>query len=300
MTLPVSSSTTAESREVHATFSHALFPRRVLACLSMSPRAPLVAAQALHLAEAQGTTCQFLHVTQGQQDTGPLLRDALREANLDHVPLIVRRGKPHVVIREVVREFDIDLVVAGVLNRRATLRRHIQALAGRIASSLPCSVMLLTHPEAEPPRFKRCVLSVDFDDLSRNMLMQVTPWGRALGVKFWHVVHEYNPRDYFLPRETVPAESRAARTQRLKRLTDSIDWGDAVPQHLCITNRHGGDAIWYAQVQRADLLCLPISPRTQRFWERMFTFRLDIDVHALPCAMLLYRDAAASAEDDES
>src|SRR5690606_35941051 len=151
-------------------------------------------------------------------------------------------GKAQPVITQVVQEQDIDLVVAGVLNRQASFRRHVQAVAGQIASRVPCSVLLLTHPQIEPPALERCVVSVDFDNLSGRMLRAILPWGRALGIRQWHIVHEYDPRDYYMPRSNAPAESRAARARRLGAFIRPFNWSGLHPHTLCLTNRHGGDA----------------------------------------------------------
>ncbi|HEX7010088.1 MAG TPA: universal stress protein [Phycisphaeraceae bacterium] len=268
-------------------------PRRILACLSLSSRTPAIAAEAWRIAQAIQAECCFLHVGPADSQAQAYLRHALAQAKVPHdIPLWLFEGKPPRTVEQVVRQHRFDLVVAGVLNRQATFSRHFRSVAGRIAASSPCSVLLLTDPRVERQPFKRIVAAVDFDDLSRAMLSTALAWGRREGVEHWHIVHEYDPSGFYsLPGRPEP-RSRTEQLHRLEEFIRPFDWSGIHLQRQCLLNKHGCDAVWYAQTMRADMLCLPLSARRQGFWERMLRFRLDVDIHALPCAVLLYRKTA--------
>lgn len=272
---------------------HHRYPQRVLACLSRSERAPAIAAEAWRIAQANGATCQFLHVGENEADARAHLRGVLAEARVpSEAPLWLHRGKPRHVIAQMVRRHEIDLVIAGVLNRHTTLNRHLCSIAGQIVSTVPCSVLLLTEPHVQQRPWTRMAAAVDFDELSHEMLGSILPWSRREDVRHWHIIYEYDPSGFFSQLDNLEAVSRAARLRRLEAFIRAFDWSGQYVQHQCVLNKHGCDALWYAQQIKADLLCLPLSHRRQDFWARVQRFRLDVDIHALPCAVLLFRQNA--------
>ena len=287
---------TASQPSVHSWSDHQhqrRSPQHVLACLSRSGRAPAIAAEAWRIAQANGATCQFLHVGENDADAHARLRDVLAAARVPpEAPLWLHRGKARHVIPQMVRRHEIDLVIAGVLNRHTTLNRHLCSIAGQIVATVPCSVLLLTEPQVEREPWKRIVATVDFDELSREMIASVLLLGRREDVRHWHIIHEYDPGGFFSQLDNLEAVSHAARLRRLEAFIRAFDWSGQYVQHQCLLNKHGCDALWYAQTMKADLLCLPLSHRRQEFWARVRRFRIDVDIHALPCAVLLFRDNA--------
>lgn len=269
-----------------------VFPRRVLACLSGSSRTSAIMAEAWRLARATGATCTFLHAGPAQAATLTDLREAMATAGVPpDLPLLVREGDPAAVVRRVAEEERIDMVVAGILGHSATLSQHFHSIAGRIAVAAPCSVLLLTHPQLHRPPRERFAASVDFDQASLRMLGAVRVWGRREGIRLWHVLHEYDARGFYSPLNASVNETPASRTRRLGALIRRFDWTGMNLKSLCLPNRHGCDALWYAHAARVDVLCTPVTPRRQRFWERMLRFNIDVDLDALPPAILLFRHA---------
>lgn len=277
------------------------FPRRILACVADSPRAAAVAAEAWRLARVAGGECLLLHAGPVLPRTMASMQRVAATAGVPpNTPIIVREGNPAEVVRDVGLAEGADMVVAGVLGRRTTLSGHLRSVAGRIASSAPCPVLLLTDPQRERPPFERFAVSVDFDALSRRLLTDVVAWGKSEGVRRWHILHEYDERGFYSPLNAAAPESQASRTRRLGEFIRGIDWRGLHVKRLCLPNRHGCDALWYAKAVRADVLCLPVSPRRASFWQRMLRFRIDIDVETLPSAILLYRDRETPSLDDPS
>lgn len=267
------------------------FPQRLLVCLPRSSRASAIAAEAWGIAQAVGAECQFLHIGTSDDNTQAYLRRALTHADVPaSVSLQVCAGKPHRVVRQWVQRHGIDLVIAATSSRHTSFLRHLCSTAGRIATAAPCSVLLLTEPALERRPLGRFVVSVDFDDPSRTMLAHVLHWGRCEQAEQWHLIHEYDPSGFYSLLSRLEPESASRRMVRLGEFIRPFDWSGRHLHRLCLYNKQGCDAIWYADAVRADVLCLPMSARRQAFWERILRFRLDLDVPALPRAILLFRN----------
>ncbi|MFA9479757.1 universal stress protein [Phycisphaerales bacterium AB-hyl4] len=276
------------------------FPQRVLVYLPRSPRAAALAAEAWAIAQGAGAECQFLFIGPHDDDTRHDLRRALARAQVpSSVPLQIRTGKLRRVIRQVVQKHGIDLVITDTTSRHTTFLRHLCSTAGQIVTAAPCSVLLLIEPALERRPLERFVVSVDFDDSSRTMLGSVLHWGRCEQAEQWHLIHEYDPSGFYSLLSRLEPESPSRRMVRLGNFIRPFDWSGLHIHRLCLCNKHGCDAIWYAEAVRADVLCLPLSARRQAFWERVLRFRLDVDVPALPRAILLFRGESGRLSDED-
>jgi len=270
------------------------FPQRILACLPRSPRAAAIAAQAWAIAQTAKAQCRFLHIGSRDDDTRKYLHGALVHAQVpSSVPVQIRDGKVPHVIRQWVQKHRIDLVITATTSSRTTFLRHLCSTAGRIVTAAPCSVLLLTDPALERRPLERFAVSVDFDDPSRAMLASALHWGRCEQAEQWHLIHEYDPSGFYSFLRCLEPESPSRRMVRLGEFIRPFDWSGRHIHRLCLDNKHGCDAIWYAEAVGADVLCLPMSARRQAFWERVLRFRLDVNVPPLPRAILLFRSPAS-------
>jgi len=266
------------------------FPQRIVVCLSRSPRAAAIAAEAWHFAQSAGASCVFLHTGRIEADTATDLRDAMHAAGIPHdVELVMRQGSPHVMAHRFARERGADMIIAGVLQRSTSLAQHMQSVAGRLAVSAPCSVLLLAHPQLQPQPY-RCALAVaDFDALTRRMFDRLAAMPSLAGVRSWNMVTERQGLAW-------PMGIRLSRTRNEQMRRGLEEFASSLPLqnirvHMADIERGDGcEFLWYANAARADIACVPLSDRRLRFWERLLRFEIEIDVNELPRALLLYRE----------
>lgn len=272
-------------------------PRVIVASFSTSPRNAAVAAEAAQLARVFDARLHLVHAGTDDQALRQHLRDALRLAGVRQQPqLTVREGRPDRVVCQVAREVGADLIVGGVLRPETTLAAHARSTAGRIAIDAPCHVILLRHPRLDPAPARRVMAAVGLDDGSRGMLRWLIAWSAAQGAEAIDVVHEQRPWALRHARTRsnaagVPtsADTPIAARQALDALVGECDFGRLRSSAMCLHGSSGWDALAYAAFRKADLLCLPVTPRGMSFWQRLIDHGLDFDLHAVPCSLLLYR-----------
>src|SRR5439155_12408915 len=90
---------------------------------------------------------------------------ALSELELPaNSPIHYHEGDPAVAILEAARANEVDLIVAGALEKESVLRQFLGNVARRIVREAPCSVMLFTKPAEQPMPFCRIVLMAEYSD----------------------------------------------------------------------------------------------------------------------------------------
>lgn len=273
--------------------------RTVLACVTLSKRSAAIVAEASYLARLCGAELQVVHAGADTSQARQRLRMALSAANVPlSTPASIRAGRSDRVICDTATRIGADLIVAGVLSKDATLAEHADSTAGRLVVAAPCSVLLIRDPGTRPTPPRRVMATVGFDLTSRAMLEWATQWARGLGVEKFDVVHEYDPRAFYAQPDAEHVESQLARNPRsvaalrreaLEHMLRSYDWSDLKQTQICLRSNSGCDALWYARLMGADLLCIPVTPRRLTFWSRLIGHRLAVDLHELPCPVLFFK-----------
>lgn len=275
-------------------------PRVIVASFSTSPRNAAVAAEAARLARVFDARLHLVHAGTEDEALHQNFREALHRAGVQEPPqLTVRAGRPDRVVCQVAQEVGADLIVGGVLRPETTLAAHARSTAGRIAIHAPCHVMLLRHPRLDPAPARRVMAAVGFDAGSRGMLRWLIAWSAAQGAEAIDVVHEQRPwalrHAQARPDATgapVLGDTPSAARQALDALVGEHDFGRLQSSAMCLHGSSGWDALAYAAFRKTDLLCLPVTPRRMSFWQSLIDHGLDLDLHAVPCSLLLYKAAA--------
>ena len=133
--------------------------RTVGVASTFSPRFLKVLAEAKRI---RNRLCQEMHlifVGSRDEDTTQRFTSALRDLDLPaESPIHYQEGDPADAILEAARANEIDLIIAGALEKEAVLRQFLGNVARRLVRESTCSVMLFTKPTHPPERFCRIAL----------------------------------------------------------------------------------------------------------------------------------------------
>src|SRR5438045_3509409 len=148
--------------------------RAVAVATTFSPRFLLVLAEAKRIRERLGQQMHLIFVGTRDDATTEKFSAALRELDLPaDSPIHYQEGEPAVAILEAARANEVDLIVAGALEKEAVLRQFLGNVARRLVREATCSVMLFTKPAHPPERFGRIVLLSEYSDHGRAAFHKV-------------------------------------------------------------------------------------------------------------------------------
>ncbi len=179
--------------------------KRILVAVDDSPQAAAAAALGARLAQAMGGECIAVHAVrewwvafgdEGLADHAAELRASLVDterteiarALAGHVPedviqrMIVRPGRPAVVLRDVARELEADVIVLGGKHHSA-LRRWVGGSTAHDAvrsSGLP---VLVTAQRTDDAVFRRIVAAVDLSEAAAPTAALARTVATALGAE---------------------------------------------------------------------------------------------------------------------
>jgi nucleotide-binding universal stress UspA family protein len=245
--------------------------RTVAVASTFSPRFLRVLAEAKRIRDRLGQQMHLIFVGSRNDETAQQFTAALRELDLPaDSPIHYQEGDPAEAILEAARANDVDLIVAGALEKQAVLRQFLGNVARRLVREATCSVMLFTKPTHPPERFCRIVLLAEYSDHGRAALQKALRLAALEECERLYVVRLYTTFDAARAkaRTSVPEiESEGARTLEeeeaaLEHFIDSAGSTEVPIEARCIRGNTGYAVLDFVQSVDAMMLAVSHPPNT--------------------------------------
>jgi nucleotide-binding universal stress UspA family protein len=245
--------------------------RAVAVASTFSPRFLKVLAEAKRIRDRLGREMHLIFVGARNQGTMQKFTEALRELELPaDSPIHYHEGDPAEAILEAARANEIDLIIAGALEKEAVLRQFLGNVARRLVRESTCSVMLFTKPTHPPERFCRIVLLAEYSDHGRAALHKALRLAALEHCEKLYVIRLYTTFDAARAkaRESAPEiDDEGARTLEeeegaLEHFIDSAGHTDVPIEARCIRGNTGYAVLDFVQSVDAMMLVVPGAPNT--------------------------------------
>ena len=245
--------------------------RTVAVASTFSPRFLQVLAEAKRICDRLGREIHLVFVGARDEATTEKFASALRELDLPaDSPIHYQEGDPAAAILEAARSNEIDLIIAGALEKESVLRQFLGNVARRLVREATCSVMLFTKPTHPPERFCRIVLVAEYSDHGRAALHKALRLAALEECEKLYVVRLYTTFDEARAkaRTAAPAiDDEGPRTLEeeeaaLEHFIDSAGPNDVPIEARCIRGNTGYAVLDFVQSVDAMMLVVPDAPET--------------------------------------
>ena len=136
--------------------------KTIAVATTFSPRFKHVLAEAKRMRDRFSADLHLIHVGRRNDETSRKFGKVLAELELPaDSPIHYEEGDPAEAILAALARENIDLLVAGALEKEIVLHPFLGNVARRLVREANCSVMLFTHPEKKPKRLRRIVFITD-------------------------------------------------------------------------------------------------------------------------------------------
>ena len=101
------------------------------------------------------------HYCDEKQDEKIYMKELVDSAdvNMDKLKIIWKKGHPVNKILSIGKKENIDLLIAGALERENFVKFYFGSIARKLIRNSRCSILMLTHPTSPPLPFKRIVIN---------------------------------------------------------------------------------------------------------------------------------------------
>ena len=136
--------------------------KTIAVATTFSPRFKHVLAEAKRIRDRFGAKLHLIYVGRRNEETSRRFSDVLVELELPaDSPIHYEEGDPAEAILAALARENIDMLVAGALEKEIVLHSFLGNVARRLVREANCSVILFTHPEKRPKPLRRIVFITD-------------------------------------------------------------------------------------------------------------------------------------------
>jgi nucleotide-binding universal stress UspA family protein len=236
---------------------------------TFSPRFVHVLSEAKRIRDRFGSELTAIYVGECSDETVKKFRDVFAQLKLPNESRVhYQRGEdPAAGILQAIDDNEIDMIVAGALEKEVVLRPFLGNVARRLVREAKCSVMLFTKPETEPRPLRRIVFMADYSEHAQRALKSTLHLAEAEDCEKLYTIRVYTTFDE--ARAAISAENNdgplRARTfeeeeKALEEFILAAGQTNVPIEARCVRGNTGFAASDFVQSVDAQLLVVPIHP----------------------------------------
>ncbi len=262
---------------------------------TFSPRFAQVLAEGKRIRGRFSSLLSLIYVGEKNAEATRKFAEVFKQLRLPaESAIFYEKGEPATAILRAAAANQVDLIVAGALEKQIVLRSFIGKVARQLIESAPCSVMLFTHPELEPKPLQQIVLLAEFNERGLTALRKTLHLAAAEKSRRLHVIRVYTSFDEARAkrRAKTPDAKKRARTLEEERaaLEEFILSAGATEVPIeahCVRGNTTYAAFDFVQAMKADLLVVPLPP--PRGPGKKLPARLAWITDVIPCNLWVIR-----------
>jgi nucleotide-binding universal stress UspA family protein len=231
--------------------------RRIGVATTFSPRFLAVLAEAARISRLFDSPLHLIHAAEEQPEKLSRFQAAMQVLDLPlDSPIHFEGGEPSAAILKVQSENQIDLLIAGALERESLHRNFTGDVARKLLVGAPCDLLLFVEPQEEAvPPAQIFVAIPDFSPFSREAFLRSTEFAEKIGAQEVTLLHVQS---------TFAEAKEKALGNEPPSVEDALtEWTNDLPTSAVNLDSHavrgntGFTACEYIQSSEANLLVLP-------------------------------------------
>ncbi len=267
--------------------------KSIAVAAAFSPRFQQVLAEASRVRDRFDAALSFIYVGKRDGVSARKFAEALRTLQLPADSAIYyEEGDPATAILAAAAKHQIELLIAGALEKKAVHRQFLGNVARRLVSDAPCSVLLFTAPELQPKPLRHIVFMAEYTEHAQGALRRTLRLAEREKSERLYVIRNYTTFDKARARRRSKTAGTSARTldEEESALQDFVLAAGATPVPIetrFIRGNTGFAASDFVQSVEADLLVVPLEmkPGKTARLPRQLAWITDV----IPCNLWIVR-----------
>ncbi len=239
--------------------------KTIAVATTFSPRFKRVLAEAKRMRDRFSADLHLIYVGRRNTEISRKFGKVLAELELPaDSPIHYEEGDPAEAILAALARENIDMLVAGALEKEIVLHPFLGNVARRLVREANCSVMLFTHPEKNPKPLRRIVFIADHSQQELAALRATLQLAEAEACERLYVIAIVTAFDEARasirgnPVNAQAQESNGAKEEALEELVLSAGTTEVPIETRFIRGATGLAASDFVRSVEADLLVVPL------------------------------------------
>ena len=269
--------------------------KQIAVASTFSPRFEQVLSEAKRIRDRFGSNLSLIYVGERSEETAQKFAAILDRLKLPADSQVhYGQGAPADGILRAISDHQVDLIVAGALEKEAALHPFLGNVARRLLREAPCSVVLFTNPELDPRPLRKIVFVADYSEHGQHAFNQTVKLAEAESSECLYAIRVYTTFDEVRASTFVDNGDSARRPRTFEEEEIALEKfvlaaGDTeVPiDARCIRGNTGFAASDFVKSVEADLLVVPVQ-KNEDSTERLPNHLAWI-ADVIPCNLWLVR-----------
>lgn len=240
--------------------------KKIAVASAFSPRFEQVLSEAKRIRDRFGSSLSLIYIGERSDEITKKFATILDRLRLpDDSPVHYGLGDPADGILRAIADHNVDLIIAGALEKEAVLHPFLGNVARRLLREAPCSVVLFTNPELEPRPLRRIVFVVNYSDHAQHAFTETVKLAEAESSECLYAIRVYTTFDEVRAATFVENGNGTARPRTFEEEEAALEKfvlasGDTkVPiDARCIRGNTGFAASDFVKSVEAALLVVPV------------------------------------------
>ena len=268
--------------------------------ITFSPTGKALLFEAKRFCDLFGAEIVFIHNGERTSETETKLNELISEDgyNQSSVSLEWVKGDIADTIIQKAEEKNVDLLLAGALEKENIIRYFSGSVARKIMREAKCSVLILTSPSVNPKGFKKFCVSAEYSPQGEKTIRSAFQFALKENAEGFTLI-----RDFHAPGLAVTVQDsgsfdkvEAARKQwqeeeeeKMKLFVKELNLHGLEIKIVCLYGKEGWEASNFARANNADVFAVSGPAKKVRFIDRLFPHEVEYSFEKLPSNLLIIK-----------
>jgi nucleotide-binding universal stress UspA family protein len=276
-----------------------LFKKTGLA-ITFSPTGKALLMEAKRISKLFNSELILIHVGEKTTASETRLNDIVTSAglNLQSVNIFWIEGEPANAILTATGEAEIDLLIAGALEKEKLIKYYTGTIARKIMREAASSLLILKNPSENPKPFKKFIVSTDFTPDNERTVKITYEFAILDNAEEFTIVRDYDTPGL----ATTILDSASAddlqvlknqwqleEEEKMKQFVKGLNLKNINVKTTCLYGKEGWEASNFARENKADIFAVTAPQKKLKLIDRLFHHQLEYSFENLPSNLLIIR-----------
>jgi nucleotide-binding universal stress UspA family protein len=267
--------------------------------VTFSPCGEALVKEAARLRDLFNIPLTLIHAGDISGENGLLLKEMMARAGLDDssVNIACADGQPSKVILKIAKENNIDLLIAGALEKENLIKYYVGSVARTIMREAHCSVLIIPSNMQPVSGYKNFFMPVDYSAESEKKIKMIYDFALLEKASEFVLVREFKAHGLAM---TIYDSGSSSETENIRTKWQKEEEGklSAYVKELALSGvpvtcecMYGDEYTGVVQYikDRNDALLVIQAPENQNYISRLFPRNAELIFENLPCPLLIIR-----------
>lgn len=274
--------------------------KKIGLAVTFSPNGKALLQEAGRLSSLFGSQLLLIHVGEKTSQLEAALNELIIQSSIkpEDIEIAWEEGEPAKSILKVCHKKNVDLLIAGALEKEKSIKYYAGSIARRIMREAECSVLIKVSPKIPPAPYNHFCVSTIFSPEGENTIKRAFDFARLEKANEFVLLKEFQVPGLAMTvydsgsiKETEEnlANWQKEEKEKLQLFVKELDLTGIEVKTECLYGKEGYEAGKYVKETGGEILVLTGSKNRLKFFDRVFQHDLEFLFESIPCDLLIIK-----------